>query len=445
MSRKRGQRRIAAAVVLLFAVGCGGEPVAPAATGTATPQPSPSLPTQAPTPSPEPVSEAWRDAEPERPALLLAVEGADEEGVVFRGWPWRVQAIVLRGAAPTDVHCEGIPSLVAADGAWYVPAAASASVNAPNVRFVAGDAQVEVRVVDAPRAPAARQVEAKHRLVTALALAQNDVAAARAAVDAWLAEAPHSAAAIAARGDVLLAGGDSAGAMAAFADALANVPPGALPPASLHRRLGDVWRDLTAKAAGGEGAVTAPQPAEPASRATAPAASAPEGAAPGTIVAAASLDDAAVLAAPHAQWASEASAGSQYSAPDYAAARAVGAPDVPAVGGSPLAWCPASQNAGTTWLELTFATPVSATGVRVRQNDAPGGITQVEAIADDGSVHLWWRGTDPLVPPAIRAIVWFGVDVPATTYRVARIRLTFDLAAVPGWHQIDAVQLLGAR
>ena len=36
------------------------------------------------------------------------------------------------------------------------------------------------------------------------------------------------------------------------------------------------------------------------------------------------------------------------------------------------------------------------------------------------------------------------VNVPPTSYPVAKIRLTLNLAAVPGWKQIDAVQLVAA-
>ena len=87
----------------------------------------------------------------------------------------------------------------------------------------------------------------------------------------------------------------------------------------------------------------------------------------------------------------------------------------------------------------------AATGVRVRQNTGPGAIAKVEAIAADGRVHVWWQGRDPLPPAAVRDFAWFVVRVPVTSYAVARIRLTLDLASVAGWNQIDAVQLVGTR
>ena len=96
------------------------------------------------------------------------------------------------------------------------------------------------------------------------------------------------------------------------------------------------------------------------------------------------------------------------------------------------------------WLELTFAKPVQAVEVRVRQNDAPGAITKIEAIESNGTIHLWWEGVDPYQRTAVREIVWFAVRVPKTSYLVARIKLTLNLASGPGYKEVDAVQLVAA-
>ncbi|MBL9189874.1 MAG: tetratricopeptide repeat protein [Opitutaceae bacterium] len=166
----------------------------------------------------------------------------------------------------------------------------------------------------------------------------------------------------------------------------------------------------------------------------------------GVIVPAAELDDKKIRADAAGQWAASATASSQYSSPRYAPAQATGAPNVPLgmAGDNPDAWCPGRQNDGTEWLEVAFAKPAAATEVRVLQNNAPGAISKVEAIAPDGTVHLWWEGKDPYVAPAIREIAWFVIRVPKTDYAVAKVKLTLNLAAVPGWKQIDAVQLVAA-
>jgi hypothetical protein len=164
---------------------------------------------------------------------------------------------------------------------------------------------------------------------------------------------------------------------------------------------------------------------------------------PGEIVSPDQLNDAKVAADAAGQWAAGATAGSQYGNSGYAAIKATGAPDVPVFGDSPSAWCPAGKNSGTDWLEISFAKPIRATEVRVRQTNAPGGITRIEAIDPGGTAHVWWVGDDPYKPSAVRETVWFGVRVPPTAYLVAKVKITLILAAVPGWKQIDAVQLVG--
>jgi hypothetical protein len=161
-------------------------------------------------------------------------------------------------------------------------------------------------------------------------------------------------------------------------------------------------------------------------------------------VPAAELTDAVILADAAGQWAAGATAGSQYSSPNYAAARMAGAPDVPQPGDHVNAWCPA-KSSGTEWCQATFAQPLFATEVRVRQTNAPGAIVKVEAITPEGVTHVWWEGTDPSKAPTTAHLAWFAIRVPRTPYRVASIRLTLNLDAVSGWEEIDALQLVGTR
>ncbi len=195
-------------------------------------------------------------------------------------------------------------------------------------------------------------------------------------------------------------------------------------------------------------ASASPRAAAPASSASAtppPAtASGPVAASIGTVVPAADLADAKIRADTNGQWATSATAGSQYGRTGYSAAQATGAPNVPVAGNSPDAWCPAVRDKGVDWLEVIFAKPVRATEVRVRQNDASGAIAKVEAFEPDGTAHIWWEGVDPYKMPGMREIVWFAVRVPRTAYLVARVKLTLNLASGPGYKEIDAVQLVGA-
>lgn len=164
----------------------------------------------------------------------------------------------------------------------------------------------------------------------------------------------------------------------------------------------------------------------------------------GLIVPAAQLNDEKIIGDPTGQWAAGAKARSQYGKTQYSAAQATGAPNIRVQGNSPDAWCPANKSNGTDWLELAFAKPVHATEVRVRQNDAAGAIAKIEAIEPDGTTHVWWEGVDPYQTPAVKEIVWFAVRVPQTSYLVSKIKITLNLAATPGWKEIDAVQLVGA-
>lgn len=191
---------------------------------------------------------------------------------------------------------------------------------------------------------------------------------------------------------------------------------------------------------------TAPGPVAAAVVSPPPLVAQPVQPSPGLVFPASELDDAKVRADAAGQWAAAANAGSfqRNTYNYYTPARAAGEPKVAYAGYNTEAWCPAQQNSGEDWIELTFAKPAPARGVRVRQTFNPGAIVKVEAVAADGTVHLWWAGADPYPRPATRAIAWFAVHVPATSYAVAKIKLTLNLAAVPGWKQIDAVQLVAA-
>lgn len=398
--------------------------------------------------------------ETRRADTLLVVEGSDTEGVLFRGWPWCVQALALRGEPPSTVQIDGPTRLAVSrvDAAWLVAETATATATEGDYSFEAGGERLVARVVAAPASPSPRQIAVHRRLSLRSALARGDGKAARAVADAWLAAEPASHAARAALGDVLRASGDRRGALVAYGEAIARLPAGMRPPSLLHRHIGELLREQATEAlaasAASAGAVgpapTVPGAANertvPSPTATVtPSPSTPAEAPPGEIVPASEWTDAQGLAATDGQWAVRATASSQYSAPQYAATQATGAPDVKVAGDATEAWCPGAKDDGQATLELEFASVAAATGVRVRQNTGPGAIAKVEAIAADGRVHVWWQGRDPLPPAAVRDFAWFVVRVPVTSYAVARIRLTLDLASVAGWNQIDAVQLVGTR
>ncbi len=144
---------------------------------------------------------------------------------------------------------------------------------------------------------------------------------------------------------------------------------------------------------------------------------------------------------PRGQWATSARASTEYGSANYSAARATGAPDVRFYGDSVNAWATKLANTGEEWIELTFAAPVRAAALRVRQNFNPGAMARVDLWNSSGQIQTVFSGTDTNIYPRA-SIGWFTVRFPTTDQPIARVRLTLDTARVRGWNEIDGVQLV---
>ncbi len=140
------------------------------------------------------------------------------------------------------------------------------------------------------------------------------------------------------------------------------------------------------------------------------------------------------------QWAVEATASSQYGETDYSAAQATGTPDTPLPGDFPTAWAPENPDDGLQTLELRYAHLVVPTAIRIYETYNPGAVVAVEAY--NGEADEWvvlWSGQDPSQEaPAV-----FSPPLNPADFATDRLRLTLDTAAVPGWNEVDAVQLVG--
>ncbi len=149
---------------------------------------------------------------------------------------------------------------------------------------------------------------------------------------------------------------------------------------------------------------------------------------------------------PNGQWAVTADASSVYNnAKDqqsYSAWQATGIPNVERYGDTSESWASKDADAGIEWLEVGFAKPVRASGIRIRQNNAPGAIIKVELIDDKKNRHTVAEGLDTANYEA-HTISWFEKQFEATPYVVTGARITLASNAVPGWNEIDAVQLIG--
>lgn len=163
----------------------------------------------------------------------------------------------------------------------------------------------------------------------------------------------------------------------------------------------------------------------------------------------AALAEDAIVSDPRGQWAVSATASSTYSGDKnpasktgYAPMAATGAPNVERYGDNGHAWTTETPDKGIEWLEVQFAKPVHATQIRIRQNYAPGAIIKVELIDENGAKHTVAQGVDQQKYPP-NTISWFDRSFEKTAYKAVGARITLATNAVPGWNEIDAVQLLG--
>ncbi len=114
-----------------------------------------------------------------------------------------------------------------------------------------------------------------------------------------------------------------------------------------------------------------------------------------------------------------------------------GPPDTHTSGDIPTAWASREADAGPEWLWVEYGRDVPLAEVRIRETYNPGAISKVSALINGQEVVLW-EGT------AARASGIRDFVVPVNQNIVARsILVTLDSQRVPGWNEIDAVELVG--
>lgn len=141
------------------------------------------------------------------------------------------------------------------------------------------------------------------------------------------------------------------------------------------------------------------------------------------------------------QWANAAPAHStQYGSPGWAAYQAAGPPNTPACGDHQSAWASKCANCGMEWIELEYETPVRLREVNVVETFNPGAVVQIEAYPHpSGPPKTVWLGrTDTTQCPGIAAIKIKKADT-----LTRKIRVYTDQRLLPGWSEIDAVEIVG--
>lgn len=117
----------------------------------------------------------------------------------------------------------------------------------------------------------------------------------------------------------------------------------------------------------------------------------------------------------------------------------VGPPNTFRAGDVPTAWAPLSSQGGSDeWIQVNYDTAVDISEIRVRETYNPGTIAKLAAVLPDGQEVVIWEGT---TPPA-EAPVDTGFSAPAGV-QARSVKVYLDRTRVPGWNEIDAVELVG--
>ncbi len=146
---------------------------------------------------------------------------------------------------------------------------------------------------------------------------------------------------------------------------------------------------------------------------------------------------------PNGEWAIQATASSSYTAAQgtaqWSANQATGTPNVEKYADDGRAWTSKTPDGGIEWLDLKYPKPVHATEVRVRESCGSGAVIKVEIYDEQGAAHAVWQGNDPTTE-----LNYLMVKFPKTTFKTDRVKVTLATNVVPGWNEIDAVQLVGS-
>ena len=142
------------------------------------------------------------------------------------------------------------------------------------------------------------------------------------------------------------------------------------------------------------------------------------------------------------QWASGASASSQYGDPAWAASQATGAPDTSECGDFTTAWASEGADSPSEGLELTYRTAVIPQEIKIYETYNPGSIIRV-AVGTANSEHTIIWESDPRPNTACPHVLTIPVD--GFDQAVNSVRIEFDQSIIGSWNEIDAVQLIGSR
>jgi hypothetical protein len=150
----------------------------------------------------------------------------------------------------------------------------------------------------------------------------------------------------------------------------------------------------------------------------------------------------AAQAAPILQYASSViNFSTQYDPSNWAASRALGAPDRTSYGDIAGAWAASSLNGTLEFISVSYDTAVYANGATIREVYGNGFVYQVDVIDMQGGLHTVWSGVDTSAPgtPVNFALTWN-----TTSFLVKGLKVYTDTNHNLGaWEEIDSIQLAG--
>ncbi len=141
------------------------------------------------------------------------------------------------------------------------------------------------------------------------------------------------------------------------------------------------------------------------------------------------------------QWASSASASTQYETDRWAAAQAIGTPNVFTCNDEWRSWASVEPN-GEDWLELKYDHPVRPTEIRIYEVWAPGSIVKVEVKEIFGTYRQVYSATPLGIGTCLRTLI---IPVTGVTQFISSVRISVDQRSLGDWNEIDAVRLTGFR
>lgn len=141
------------------------------------------------------------------------------------------------------------------------------------------------------------------------------------------------------------------------------------------------------------------------------------------------------------QWASYALASTEYSATDWSALQATGAPDVNSCGSNPKAWSPAYIDT-EEYIEVFYDTPVIPTELVIYQSLNPSQVVEIQLVDTDGEAWLLWYGEPEAVSDC--PDMWTHTIELEEVFYAKSIVIFVDQGKMDwGGVEIDAVELVG--